>query len=231
MKIDWNTLLIDRAVEEEWAFLKSTIEFSVELFKFYNVDLFQRGYQFHCPELTTGLGTAIVLGKLRRFADRLQILYRNEEDVVPFRCHKLDCNNLREFLERAEFSLILELWFSDTSPLSMMMVSYQDSTTEYPFLLQFMLHLLPYTSLQSSKYRTLNLNIKQYTLIITGSVHLQEGKEEKRKKKINLKIYPPVQKLQVRSRLFFYCSEKFKSWSKIRSGHCSTLTDPGPTSE
>lgn len=34
-----------------------------------------------------------------------------------------DGNNLRESIERAEFSLILELWFSDTSPVSMVMVS------------------------------------------------------------------------------------------------------------
>lgn len=35
----------------------------------------------------------------------------------------VDGINLRESLERAEFSLILELWFSDTSPVSMVMVS------------------------------------------------------------------------------------------------------------
>lgn len=35
----------------------------------------------------------------------------------------VDGNNLRESFERAEFSLILELWFSETSPVSMVMVS------------------------------------------------------------------------------------------------------------
>ncbi|CAG9839560.1 unnamed protein product [Diabrotica balteata] len=79
------------------------------------------------PEVTTGLGTAIVLGNYGACRP-FQILYRNEEvtlkDVVLFRCHLLvDGNNLRESLERAEFSLILELWFSDTSPVSMVMVS------------------------------------------------------------------------------------------------------------
>lgn len=79
------------------------------------------------PEVTTGLGTAIVLGNYGACRP-FQILYRNEEvtlkDVVLFRCHMLvDGNNLRESLERAEFSLILELWFSDTSPVSMVMVS------------------------------------------------------------------------------------------------------------
>lgn len=44
--------------------------------------------------------------------------------MVLFRCHMpLDANNLRESLERAEFSLVLELWFSDTSPVAMGMVS------------------------------------------------------------------------------------------------------------
>jgi hypothetical protein len=124
--------------------LQSTIEFSVELYKFYNVDLFQRGmYQVRCslrvssklsvevevttPEVSAGLGTAIVLGNYGACRP-FQILYRNEEvslkDVVLFRCHMLvDGNNLKESLERAEFSLVLELWFSDTSPVSMVMVS------------------------------------------------------------------------------------------------------------
>lgn len=34
-----------------------------------------------------------------------------------------DGHNLRESLEQAEFSLILELWFGETSPASMLMVS------------------------------------------------------------------------------------------------------------
>ncbi|KAF7269429.1 hypothetical protein GWI33_017533 [Rhynchophorus ferrugineus] len=124
--------------------LQSTIEFSVELYKFYNVDLFQRGmYQIRCslrvaaklgaevevatPEVTTGLGSAIVLGNYGACRP-FQILYRNEEvalkDVVLFRCHMLvDANNLRESLDRAEFSIILDLWFSDSSPATMTLVS------------------------------------------------------------------------------------------------------------
>jgi hypothetical protein len=79
------------------------------------------------PEVSAGLGTAIVLGNYGACRP-FQILYRNEEvslkDVVLFRCHMLvDGNNLKESLERAEFSLVLELWFSDTSPVSMVMVS------------------------------------------------------------------------------------------------------------
>ncbi|XP_073842595.1 protein FAM135A-like [Musca autumnalis] len=183
--------------------LQATIEFSVELYKFFNVDLFQRGlYQVRCslrvsprlpvqiettiPETTangqpavqpiaigngasvnggggssgdannvTGVGavngteaveqtdnnqqqqqqqqqpsdipplpnnvhnlaSASIIngaGASRVF----QILYRNEEvtlrDVIYFRTHLLvDSRHLKESIERAEFSLQLELWFAE----------------------------------------------------------------------------------------------------------------------
>ncbi|KAJ8977876.1 hypothetical protein NQ317_016146 [Molorchus minor] len=137
--------------------LQSTIEFSVELFKFYNVDLFQRGNS-KC------LGN---YGACRPF----QILYRNEEvtlkDVVLFRCHMLvDGNNLRESLERAEFSLILELWFSDTSPLSMMMVSTRILQLNMSLIDGLHYHLPPYTSLQSNSSNNLKSTIKEYKKLL-----------------------------------------------------------------
>ncbi|XP_058122190.1 protein FAM135A [Anopheles coustani] len=150
--------------------LQATVEFAVELYKFYNVDLFQRGlYQVRCslrvsPRLpvqvetclpdaaTTGIpsvhngmgggergarmsgggegssgnspttssdsrsGATIIddAGASRVF----QILYRNEEvslrDVIMFRAHLLvDSRHLKESIERAEFSLNLELWFGE----------------------------------------------------------------------------------------------------------------------
>uniref|UniRef100_A0A1I8PTK0 DUF676 domain-containing protein n=1 Tax=Stomoxys calcitrans TaxID=35570 RepID=A0A1I8PTK0_STOCA len=179
--------------------LQATIEFSVELYKFFNVDLFQRGlYQVRCslrvsprlpvqiettiPETTangqpaaqpiaiangeanngSGMGanglpvngcpdsgeptdlqqqhhqqqqqqqpsdipplpnsvhnlaSASIIngaGASRVF----QILYRNEEvtlrDVIYFRTHLLvDSRHLKESIERAEFSLQLELWFAE----------------------------------------------------------------------------------------------------------------------
>uniref|UniRef100_A0A6P7G7V1 Protein FAM135A-like isoform X1 n=3 Tax=Diabrotica virgifera virgifera TaxID=50390 RepID=A0A6P7G7V1_DIAVI len=203
--------------------LQSTIEFSVELFKFYNVDLFQRGmYQVRCalrvtsklnveievttPEVTTGLGTAIVLGNYGACRP-FQILYRNEEvtlkDVVLFRCHLLvDGNNLRESLERAEFSLILELWFSDTSPVSMVMVS----------------------------QRTLQLNMSpieglHYHLpVLFDYFHLSA---------ISLTVHTALTALHqpsVKKGLLRYmqsCAPKqSKSWNKIRTTQCSSLTDP-----
>ncbi|XP_055687536.1 protein FAM135A [Lutzomyia longipalpis] len=127
--------------------LQATIEFVVELYKFYNVDLFQRGlYQVRCslrvtprlpvqvetciPESSPGVSqqqpnsptststpSACVVGGAG--ASRVfQILYRNEEvslrDVIMFRAHLLvDSRHLKESVERAEFSLHLELWFGE----------------------------------------------------------------------------------------------------------------------
>ncbi|KAL7049981.1 hypothetical protein ACKWTF_003928 [Chironomus riparius] len=117
--------------------LQATIEFAVELYKFYNVDLFQRGlYQVRCslkvspgklpiqletciPEQnanTTPTGPCIINGA--GASKVFQILYRNEEvslrDVIMFRAHLLvDSRHLKECIERAEFSLNLELWFGE----------------------------------------------------------------------------------------------------------------------
>ncbi|XP_053953035.1 protein FAM135B [Anastrepha ludens] len=169
--------------------LQATIEFSIELYKFFNVDLFQRGlYQVRCglrvsPRLPVQVETSIpdtpqnnahasenhtqtqtvtnggnggessggdggdgdVLQEQREQQDAMpsmlqnggsllsgsaciingcgasrvfQILYRNEEvtlrDVIHFRTHLLvDSRHLKESIERAEFSLHLELWFGE----------------------------------------------------------------------------------------------------------------------
>ncbi|EDS31850.1 conserved hypothetical protein [Culex quinquefasciatus] len=65
---------------------------------------------------TTGSTATIIddCGASRVF----QILYRNEEvslrDVIMFRAHLLvDSRHLKESIERAEFSLNLELWFGE----------------------------------------------------------------------------------------------------------------------
>ncbi|XP_057654549.1 protein FAM135A isoform X1 [Diorhabda carinulata] len=203
--------------------LQSTIEFSVELFKFYNVDLFQRGmYQVRCalrvtskfnveievttPEVTTGLGTAIVLGNYGACRP-FQILYRNEEvtlkDVVLFRCHILvDGHNLRESLERVEFSLVLELWFSDTSPVSMVMVSQR--------ILQ--LNMSPIEGLH------------YHLPVLFDYFHLSA---------ISLTVHTALTALHQPSmkkgllRYMQSCAPKHsKSWNKIRTTQCSSLTDP-----
>ncbi|XP_017059674.1 uncharacterized protein LOC108100351 isoform X2 [Drosophila ficusphila] len=155
--------------------LQATIEFSVELHKFFNVDLFQRGlYQVRCglrvsPRLPVQVETSIPEasgsgkqnghanggatdhgssdsergeqlspGEVPRLLDPpsggsctsasvingsgasriFQILYRNEEvplrDIIHFRSHLLvDSRHLKESIERAEFSLQLELWFGE----------------------------------------------------------------------------------------------------------------------
>ncbi|XP_030754590.1 protein FAM135A isoform X2 [Sitophilus oryzae] len=203
--------------------LQSTIEFSVELYKFYNVDLFQRGmYQIRCslrvsaklgaevevatPEVTTGLGSAIVLGNYGACRP-FQILYRNEEvplkDVLLFRCHMLvDANNLRESLERAEFAIVLDLWFSDTSPNSMALVS---SRT-----LQ-----LNFSSIEGLHY---------HLPVVFDYFHLSA---------VSITIHAALTALHQPSmkkgllRYMQSCAPKSsKSWSKIRTAHCTTLTDP-----
>ncbi|KAK9871472.1 hypothetical protein WA026_012846 [Henosepilachna vigintioctopunctata] len=203
--------------------LQSTIEFSVELYKFYNVDLFQRGmYQVRCslrvsskwttqievttPEVNAGLGSAIVLGNYGSCRP-FQILYRNEEvtlkDVILLRCHMLvDGNHLKESLEKAEFSLVLELWFSDSSPTSMVLVSSR--------VLQ-----LNFSPIQGLHY---------HLPVLFDYFHLSA---------ISLTIHATLTALHQPSlkkgilRYMQSCAPKTaKSWTRARSTQCSSLTDP-----
>lgn len=116
--------------------LQATLEFSVELNKFYNVDLFQRGFY----QIRTALKTPpkvpskieITLQKSQGDGDELpahvinemavsrtfQILYRNEDisvnDVILYRFHTLvDSNKMEEELSKIEIQLLVELWFSE----------------------------------------------------------------------------------------------------------------------
>uniref|UniRef100_A0A671SE86 Protein FAM135A-like n=1 Tax=Sinocyclocheilus anshuiensis TaxID=1608454 RepID=A0A671SE86_9TELE len=73
--------------------VQATVEFSVELHKFYNVDLFQRGKTF-------------------------QILYKNEEivvnDVLVFKVMMLlDAKKVEESLNEMDFQMSLDLYFTD----------------------------------------------------------------------------------------------------------------------
>ena len=116
--------------------LQATLEFSVELHKFYNVDLFQRGfYQIRCNLKSSPKVPAKVEVSLPRtkksdlifppsiingvaVSKTFQILYRNEEvsldDVIQYRVHIiLDSAKIEETLRNADFSLDVELWFSE----------------------------------------------------------------------------------------------------------------------
>ncbi|XP_063382350.1 uncharacterized protein LOC134668824 isoform X1 [Cydia fagiglandana] len=120
--------------------LQATFEFSVELYKFYNVDLFQRGlYQVRVglrvsPKIPVHIEASVSSGNGAARTGRpaanasligglaasraFQIMYRNEEvtlrDIVHFRAHLLvDSRNLKDSLERAEWSLGVELWCSE----------------------------------------------------------------------------------------------------------------------
>ncbi|XP_023944853.2 uncharacterized protein LOC112050742 isoform X2 [Bicyclus anynana] len=125
--------------------LQATFEFSVELYKFYNVDLFQRGlYQVRVslrvsPKVPVHIEATVSSGNGAARTGRpaanaslmggiaasraFQIMYRNEEvtlrDIVHFRAHLLvDSRNLKDSLERAEWSLGIELWCSENAQSS-----------------------------------------------------------------------------------------------------------------
>ena len=118
--------------------LQATLEFSVELHKFYNVDLFQRGfYQIRSnfkssPKVPSKVEVSLPRTKKSDLifppsiingiavSKTFQILYRNEEvlldDVIHYRVHiVLDSAKIEETLRNAEFSLEVELWFSEDS--------------------------------------------------------------------------------------------------------------------
>ncbi|XP_023667831.1 protein FAM135B [Paramormyrops kingsleyae] len=116
--------------------VQGTVEFSVELHKFHNVDLFQRGfyqvrtglkvssrvphrliatttgYTGDCSFLSAGVHDGSAFSKI------FQILYRNEEialnDCMVFRVHLLlDGERVEEALSEVDFHLKLDLHFTD----------------------------------------------------------------------------------------------------------------------
>ncbi|XP_048763051.2 protein FAM135A-like isoform X3 [Ostrea edulis] len=116
--------------------LQATLEFSIEFNKFFNVDLFQRGYYQVRATLKTSpklpakievtlpkasdehyvLPSCVVNGTA--ISKTFQILYRNEDvainDLVMYRLHTLvDANKIEESLGRADIQVVLELWFSE----------------------------------------------------------------------------------------------------------------------
>ncbi|XP_053566398.1 protein FAM135A isoform X2 [Bombina bombina] len=117
--------------------VQATVEFSVELQKFYNVDLFQRGfYQIRaCMKIPPRIPHKIEASLLRITGDDLafpasvqdtvvcskifQILYKNEEvtvnDVMNFKIKMLlDERKIEETLNELNFQLSIELYFTDT---------------------------------------------------------------------------------------------------------------------
>ncbi|XP_078073149.1 protein FAM135B [Mustelus asterias] len=117
--------------------VQGTVEFSVELHKFYNVDLFQRGYYqvrtaLKIPPRIPHRLTATLTGPTGDsgpsppfihdntvYSKIFQILYRNEEIVVSdpslFRVHLLlDGERVEEALNEVDFQLKLDLHFTDS---------------------------------------------------------------------------------------------------------------------
>nr|XP_027808081.2 protein FAM135B [Marmota flaviventris] len=117
--------------------VQGTVEFSVELHKFYNVDLFQRGY--YQIRMTLKVSSRIphrlsasIVGQAESSALHsacvhestvhsrvFQILYRNEEvpinDAMIFRAHLLlDGERVEDALSGVEFQLKADLHFTDS---------------------------------------------------------------------------------------------------------------------
>ncbi|KAM9308694.1 protein FAM135B [Gastrophryne carolinensis] len=117
--------------------VQATLEFSVELHKFHNVDLFQRGYYHVRASLkvssrTPHKLTATLVGQTDDpgsyspcvydnvvYSRIFQILYRNEDidinDVMLFKVHLfLDGERVEDALREVDFQLKLDLHFTDS---------------------------------------------------------------------------------------------------------------------
>ncbi|XP_041358704.1 protein FAM135A-like [Gigantopelta aegis] len=120
--------------------LQATIEFMVELSKFYNVDLFQRGfYQIRCilknpprapakievslpasnpaPNNSSLILPACIIGDAA-VSKTYQIQYREEDlsinDAFMYRVHTLvDSSQLEKDMENLDLQLVVELWFGE----------------------------------------------------------------------------------------------------------------------
>ncbi|XP_053571355.1 protein FAM135B [Bombina bombina] len=117
--------------------VQATVEFSVELQKFHNVDLFQRGYYHVRAALKISSRiphrlTAMLVGQTDDpgpyspcvydntvYSRTFQILYRNEDivinDVMVFKVHMLlDGERVEDALSEIDFQLKLDLHFTDS---------------------------------------------------------------------------------------------------------------------
>uniref|UniRef100_A0A8C3RJX8 Uncharacterized protein n=1 Tax=Chelydra serpentina TaxID=8475 RepID=A0A8C3RJX8_CHESE len=126
--------------------VQAMVEFSVELHKFYNVDLFQRGfYQIRAsmkipPRVPHKLEASLlpVIGADLAFpasvhdnvicSKTFQILYKNEEvtvnDVMIFKIKMLlDERKIEESLNEMNFLLSLDLHFTDTDYSTLQLIS------------------------------------------------------------------------------------------------------------
>ncbi|KAF3842205.1 hypothetical protein F7725_024156 [Dissostichus mawsoni] len=98
--------------------VQATVEFSVELHKFYNVDLFQRGfYQIRAglkvpPRVPHKIETSLLHPGVQDdviYSKTFQILYKNEEVVV----NDVLIFKVGETLNDIDFQLSLDLYFTD----------------------------------------------------------------------------------------------------------------------
>ncbi|KAH9499814.1 hypothetical protein Btru_077874, partial [Bulinus truncatus] len=158
-------------IEDEMAELQATIEISVELNKFYNVDLFQRGYY----QVQTVLKTPPKLPARVEISDnklnvmkgnqenaaafiqsctgrsqKFQILYRNEEvelaDIFIYRIHLLvESAKLEKNLETLDLKLEVQLWCNEEDE-----ASESEGKMEVASVRTLQLHLSPTKGLHHS---------------------------------------------------------------------------------
>ncbi|XP_024153033.1 protein FAM135A isoform X2 [Oryzias melastigma] len=166
--------------------VQATVEFSVELHKFYNVDLFQRGfYQMRAnlkvpPRFPHKVEASLLHPRDSDLAfpasvqddvicsKTFQILYKNEEvvvnDVLLFKVTMLlDEKKVEESLNEMDFQLLLELYFTDG-----------DYTPEDPSSLQNIssrtLHL--HFSLERGIHQHINIMFDYFHLsVISVAIH------------------------------------------------------------
>ncbi|BFY99191.1 hypothetical protein BsWGS_02230 [Bradybaena similaris] len=152
--------------------LQATIEISVELNRFYNVDLFQKGYyQIHTILKTppkspcrieisdnkvnaqrggSSESAAVFMQSNVGKSQKFQILYRNEEvdveDIFVFRIHTLvDSTKLEKNLETLDLRLEVQLWCNDDDEITDPEVKMELASTR-----TLLLHLSPTKGLHHS---------------------------------------------------------------------------------
>lgn len=173
-------------VEPKMTEIQATVEFSVELHKFYNVDLFQRGFyqirgsvkvpprvphKVEASLLHPGGSDLAFPASVQDdviYSKTFQILYKNEEvvvnDVLLFKVMMLlDEKKVEETLNEMDFQLFLDLYFTDG-----------DYTSDDPNLLQNISgrSLRLHFSLQKGIHQHINVMFDYFHLsVISVAVH------------------------------------------------------------
>ncbi|KAK3090321.1 hypothetical protein FSP39_010936 [Pinctada imbricata] len=94
--------------------LQATLEFSVEFSKFYNVDLFQRGYYQIRTTLKSSPKLPVKIEvTLPKASEESLVLPSCCCELVQLSVKRSRYFTIEECLEKADFQLVIELWFSE----------------------------------------------------------------------------------------------------------------------